>query len=551
MHHQPLNRDRDPVAWPPFDAGVWGDVNPSFVRITQTEAWVVFNRYKFPPQPGQASLWTARVDADMQPVGPPKLLIGQGMDARVIRMGALILVFYTIIERDPNGVISGSSVALAEFTIEGDQWTCTRNSLFPKRPIAGKASADSQQNWEKNWIPFAAGESSVGLIYSHDPWNVITLPIKADAPLQFDAAYQGPALQWDHGTIRGGTPPVRYDDAHLITFFHSSQVIGSRTVYSVGACMFRDKPPYTPVLFTASPLLIAPYKSGVHRFGWPFAMSVLFPTGVERVGQEYRLLCGRDEGEIVTFPISHSEIQARLGPIQSGPAGAIHDYRHAAGARLPLKALLYVPDPIPGIPELPMVNFLKVLAGRGRTFVDVGAHIGFYTMGLAPGFERVVSFEPSRFQYGWLKRNAGLNDYRHVSCEHVALGDQPGEAMLNVLSYEGGLNSLAQDVADQYNVIDRYAVPVETLDSRSLTDVDLLKIDVEGFEIPVLRGAVNTINASRPVILIEVWDDPVRRRDVQSVLEEMDYRFEFLFPRSPELALCLPRERSQEFAWFV
>jgi FkbM family methyltransferase len=198
-----------------------------------------------------------------------------------------------------------------------------------------------------------------------------------------------------------------------------------------------------------------------------------------------------------------------------------------------------------------MINFVRTIAGRGRTFVDVGSHIGFYTMGLAPGFKRVIAFEPSRFQFGWLQRNRALNAYDHVECVHSALGDAAGTATLNVLSYEGGLNSLAPEVAEGKRVIDNYMVPVEVLDDRGLDDIDLLKIDVEGFEVPVLHGAALSIAASRPVILIEVWAEAERRRDVQAVLGAMGYSLEFLFPRSPELAVCLPNERRYEYAWFI
>jgi FkbM family methyltransferase len=370
-------------------------------------------------------------------------------------------------------------------------------------------------------------------------------------PRGFEAINSSYGIQWKYGAIRGGTPPVPYDNDHLVTFFHSAQVIGSRHVYSVGACVFLAEAPYTPVLMTPEPLLMAPYRSGSHRLGWRTAVSVVFPLGAERTAEGYRLLCGRDDGEIASFLLQPGELAARLAAPHHGPSGTVHDYRGGKGARLPLNSLLYVPDPIPAIPELPMINFLRVIAGRGRTFIDCGSHIGFYTMGLAPGFQRVIAFEPSRFQYGWLRRNAALNAYDHVLCEHVALGDTAGTATLNVLSYEGGLNSLSPEVAAESNIIDQYTVPVEVLDDRGLTDVDLLKIDVEGFEIPVLRGAARTIAASRPVILIEVWVDTVRRRDVQAVMTAMNYTLEFLFPTSPELAICLPRERRHEYQWFI
>ena len=555
-----LNHVRDFIAWPHFNPGQWIDMNPSFVRLSNDDAWAVFTRYTVPPEPGNGSVWVVRVDAQMQPSGIPMRVIDHGIDPRVIRIGERMLIFYVIIERDSENAINGSCVALTEFVIINDDWLSGKSFQLPKHPINNALPIDAQRNWEKNWVPFAIDQSQnaepagdadrVGLIYSHDPWYVITLGIAGDRP-KFEDLHGAPGIQWDYGTIRGGTPPVPYGDAHLVTFFHSAQAIGSRNVYSVGACVFLAEPPYTPIFMTPEPLLMAPYRSGSHRFGWRTAVSVVFPLGAERTDEGYRLLCGRDDGEIASFMVRHAELPARLATPHHGPTGTVHDYRGGKGARLPLKSLLYVPDPIPAIPELPMINFVRTIAGRGRTFVDVGSHIGFYTMGLAPGFERVIAFEPSRFQFGWLRRNAALNAYDHVLCEHVALGDTPGIAMLNVLSYEGGLNSLVPEIAGERTILDKYSVPVEVLDDRNLTDVDLLKIDVEGFEIPVLRGAARTIAASRPVILIEVWVETGRRRNVQRIMSEMGYSLEFLFPRSPELAVCLPLERRHEYRWFI
>lgn len=561
MQPAPLNHDRDFVTWPHFNPGQWIDMNPSFVRLGADDAWAVFTRYTVPPEPGVGSIWVVRVDAQMQPLGIPMPVIDQGIDPRVICVGERMLIFYVITERNGEGDINGSFVALTEFAVIDDQWAQAESFQLPKHPIERALSEGVLRNWEKNWVPFAIDPSPegnaqkdkfrIGLIYSHDPWDVITLSVEPGMPRCFESLHSSLGIQWDHGTIRGGTPPVPYDDAHLVTFFHSAQVIGSRNVYSVGACIFLAQAPYTPVLMTHDPLLMAPYRSGSHRFGWRFAVSVVFLLGAHRTAEGYRLLCGRDDGEIVSFLVQNDELAARLAAPHHGPAGTVHDYRGGRGARLPLKSLLYVPDPIPAIPELPMINFVRTIAGRGRTFVDVGAHIGFYTMGLAPGFERVIAFEPSRFQYGWLRRNASLNAYDHVLCEHVALGDKAGTARLNVLSYEGGLNSLSPEVASERTILDHYTVPVEVLDDRSLADVDLLKIDVEGFEIPVLRGAARTIAASRPVILIEVWVDASRRREVQAVMNEMEYSLEFLFPLSPELAVCLPRECRHKYQWFI
>lgn len=548
----PLNKDGAFAIWPSFEPGRYLDTNASVVRVGSDELWAIFCRYEVPPQPGRASLWAVRVDEALRPIGLPTQILPYGIDPRAVSIGGRVLLFFAVIEFDPkSNVPSGSFVAMAEYAIEAGRWTAKNIFSLPKRPVQDSQSAESEANWEKNWIPFAIDDTHVGLIYAHEPFDVITLEVQPGAMPQMRQVLRSPGLTWDDGTIRGGTPPVRYDDEHLVTFFHASQKIGSRMLYSVGACVFLAKPPYTPVLQTAQPLLVAPYKQGAQRFGWRFAGSVIFPMGAERTKDCYLLLCGIDDGEIGSFFIPAAELEQRLAPPRPAVSGTVHDYRGREGARLPLKRLLYVPDPIPGIPELAMINFLRAFAGRGRTFLDIGSHIGFYTMGLAPGFKRVIAFEPSKFQYGWLTRNRALNAYEHVACEHVALGDTKGEATLNVLSYEGGLNTLSVEVASTHHIMDQYTVPVEVLDDRGLIDVDLIKIDVEGFEIPVLRGARQTIAASRPVILIEVWTDPERRQKVKAVMDEMNYTFEPLFPLSPELVLCLPQERRQAYAWFI
>ena len=64
------------------------------------------------------------------------------------------------------GAINGSSVALAEFAIAGDQWTQIETFLLPKHPIDRKLPEGMQRNWEKNWVPFAIDPSATANIAS-------------------------------------------------------------------------------------------------------------------------------------------------------------------------------------------------------------------------------------------------------------------------------------------------------------------------------------------------------------------------------------------------
>jgi FkbM family methyltransferase len=549
MQHRPLNRDRPPRAWPPFDPGGFLDQNAGFVRLSANEAWVVFTRSPIPLKTGTSSLWAVRVDEALRPLGVPQKLVEHGGDARAICRGAQILIFYTTYQRNPAGEIDGSCVVLGEFTVADNIWTCVQLLQMPKQPIGGEASTGAYAGWEKNWLPFLDADLNVALIYSHDPWNVITLKFDDGALPRLDILYRSPSLKWDFGIIRGGTPPILYEDDQLITFYHSSQVTGSKNIYSCGACVFSSKAPYTPIAFTPDPLLLAPYSGGVHRFGWPYAISVIFLNGADRLGQSFRLFGGSDDGELIDYTTSLSELRSRLVPISSVHNDCLHDDRGGT-TLLPPNRNLIIPEQARSSPEWPMVRFLRDLLGHGRIFVDVGAYLGGYTIGLAPEFERVLAFEPARLSFRWLKRNVALNNYEHVACHNVALGNAADARPLHVLSGDGYLNTLIPPVDSSAPALESYAVPVQPLDSYNLCEVDLIKIDAPGFEKAVLSGAQETIRQTRPVILIDVQENEARSA-LQAMLSEMAYSCDFMFPLAPTIALCLAHERRHAFDWFL
>ncbi len=552
MKHWPLNATRPFETWAPFEPGKTLDFNATFVRVAADRAYAIFRREQVPPVPGRGALWAVAVDTAMQPCGTPFRLLDVGEDPRALWVGGRVLVLHVLPELNTEGAVVGTSMALAEFVPAGEQLALQRHFKLPKYPLGGAAPSGSIQGWEKNWVPLRISDTQIGLIYAHDPWDVIVLNVDAASDeRRFAAHHRAHGLQWSYGPVRGGTTPVDYDEQHAITFFHSALAVGSRKLYMTGACVFEKRAPFRPVMYTPEPLLMSPHHGSVARFGWSHASySVVFPLGAEAGGEGWRLLCGVDDGEIASFEIGRSELRARLQPLADVRRGTLHNYEgqamsYAGGP------LLQVPKEVGGIAELPIIKCIQVLAGQGRTLVDVGAHIGFYTALLAPGFERVEAFEPSRFQHEWLLRNVALNAYAHVHVNAAALGDTPGEATLHVLSTDGGINTLADDVAQNRPSLGTYSCPVERLDDRGLSDVDLLKIDVEGFEMPVLRGARQTIATSRPVILMEVWDEAVRREPIAAWLAELGYTFEFVFPTAPELALCLPQERRAQFDWFL
>lgn len=500
MSTAPLNRARALPTWPAFDPGAWLDFNPTCVDLPDGRPLGVIRRDRFPPVPGHGTLWTVPLDAALQPAGPPSPLLGRGEDPRAVRIGDRLFVFYAVIERDANDRVNGSSVRLGEFRIDGDALVPLRHLELPKNPLA---KGDGPRTaWEKNWVPFVVSPTEIGLVYSHEPWQVIVFAADpTDERRHFKAVHTGPALQWRHGEVRGGTTPVPWGEGQWISFFHSSVVIGSRKLYMVGACVFDAAAPFTPRLMTHEPLLVAPYHSGAHRFGWRFAGSVVFPLGARAHADGWRLLCGVDDGAVGTFDITRDELRARLAPI-----GAPAALRNVHGDMLATRGEpLVLQDFEPG--SVHAARLLDLLCGgEGGRFVDAAPADGAATLRLAPRFAHTLALaaDPKPLQ-----RLAAIN----------------------------GVDTLEL----------RAPIPVDALDLPTLA---LLRVDDAARAEPVLQGAFRTLQRCRPVLLLQLPEGDAGTR-VEALLAEAGYTCEALFPFTPARRLALPAERRAEFAWMV
>jgi len=190
------------------------------------------------------------------------------------------------------------------------------------------------------------------------------------------------------------------------------------------------------------------------------------------------------------------------------------------GARLPLRwqlpahALL---DRWAAIePEMACLERIGPCAG---TAVDVGANYGPYSYFLARRYARVLAFEPN------LPVARPLVAWAHpaVTVHGVALSDTEGHATLHVPTLDGremtGWASLDAGRLGAATATRALDVPVRTLDSYGLDDVGFMKIDVEGHELAVLRGARATLERCRPHLLLELGDPAAER-----LLADLGYR---------------------------
>ncbi|MFH1442465.1 MAG: FkbM family methyltransferase [Candidatus Micrarchaeota archaeon] len=142
-----------------------------------------------------------------------------------------------------------------------------------------------------------------------------------------------------------------------------------------------------------------------------------------------------------------------------------------------------------GVFEPEETALLKELVRPGSVFVDVGAHIGYYTLLAAKRKAKVYAFEPQGGNFSLLKRNVHANGFTNVFLYRKAVSDRGGRKVklyCNV-SNKGNNSIFAKDVVDKYG---EEEVGTATLDGvLGGKKVDLMKIDVEGAEINVLKGA--------------------------------------------------------------
>jgi FkbM family methyltransferase len=155
----------------------------------------------------------------------------------------------------------------------------------------------------------------------------------------------------------------------------------------------------------------------------------------------------------------------------------------------------------------PELECLNRLLSPGMIAVDAGASYGAYTVTAARilgASGRVLSFEPASEAYSILVENIEINGFTRVRAIRAALADRPGKAPLllhpdssrNSLGKQEGSSGVSEDVV--------VATLDQVFEQEGIDRVDFLKLDVEGAEELVLRGARSLLERSRPIVLFEV-----------------------------------------------
>jgi FkbM family methyltransferase len=172
--------------------------------------------------------------------------------------------------------------------------------------------------------------------------------------------------------------------------------------------------------------------------------------------------------------------------------------------------------------------FWRGLRLDGLVIYDVGAFHGILTLFFASRCSQVISYEPNEINHARLIENIRLNKLTNVQVRKLGVGSQPGSGTLVYAPEMAGGGTLDANAIAPVS----QAVQITTLDrdiaAFALPAPDLLKIDIEGWELEALRGARETLATHHPALFLEMHGETMREkqrkvREIVAFLRDAGY----------------------------
>ncbi|MGH1543706.1 MAG: FkbM family methyltransferase [Arenicella sp.] len=193
--------------------------------------------------------------------------------------------------------------------------------------------------------------------------------------------------------------------------------------------------------------------------------------------------------------------------------------------------------------EIEKIQAILTTLPDNSVMIDAGANIGLITVPAAQALQakggKVIAFEPQRaFAYA-LGGTCVLNELDNVVVNAVGLGADEHSKMIQLPNYnkpqDFGLFDLNSTHSDQGEKIE-----VVSIDSLKLPRLDFLKIDVEGMDVEVLKGAAQAIKAYKPWCWVEYWKSDLEA--IKTQFQRLNYQF---YKMDKLNLLCVPVDRPE------
>jgi FkbM family methyltransferase len=168
-----------------------------------------------------------------------------------------------------------------------------------------------------------------------------------------------------------------------------------------------------------------------------------------------------------------------------------------------------------------MWSYLGILK-KDDVFIDVGAHIGLYSIYVAHILKhgKIIAIEPHPYNFYYLLKNVKLNDLRNIIALNIAAWKEDTWLPL-FIGDNSAQHSLKFATARKHAYIVKARKLDDVLSELGIRKVSFIKIDVEGAEVEVLEGLRDTLKTCRPRLIIEVWKGNTDA--VQRILKGLNY----------------------------
>lgn len=178
-----------------------------------------------------------------------------------------------------------------------------------------------------------------------------------------------------------------------------------------------------------------------------------------------------------------------------------------------------------GFWEIHLYDLYKTFLKDTDVVLDAGANIGFHTVHMAKSCKKVYAFEPQPIIYNILCTNILFNDISEkVEQYKFGLGDKEITLKMSPISKfdekDGTRNYGGRSITEDSDGEEE--VKLITFDSLNI-DIDVIKIDIQGFELQAFRGMIGTLKRCKPWIMLENYLDNEKDNEVLILLKELGY----------------------------
>jgi len=191
---------------------------------------------------------------------------------------------------------------------------------------------------------------------------------------------------------------------------------------------------------------------------------------------------------------------------------------------------------------------ISKLLHKGMTCIDIGGNIGYYVFlerKLVGDSGQIITFEPLRRNFEYLEKNIQNHKFKNITTYNFACGNRDDEMTFFINKKSNGCQVIREGVTPPDPSLGTLSsVPVRILDpiieDLKLSRVDFIRMDVEGFELNILKGLKKTIEKFKPIISLELHK---RQLGVDGTIEffefmkNYDYKIESYVPRDLDVPL--------------